>query len=458
MGMVDIDPIGVTAAGIPVKPPKVWFDDPEFDRLTPLTVDAAGRVSGHIASWDSSHIGRLGKVRPPRSHSNYAYFRTGVVETDTGDMVHVGQITLTGGHAPLEASARDAVRHYDDTASAVMDVSVGEDRHGIWVAGALRPDIDDTKIRAVRASSVSGDWRPIDGALELVAICSVNVPGFPIPRAMAASGDDGEEYILSLVAAGAEPLVLLNHEEPTVAAMRYIIGDIETKVDWMRAAMMALTAAIDDDEDVYEDEDEDDVDEDDVVVASFSDSLDLDSLISDIESATDAGTVWDDGLPLQFTLAQVERIDLRLRMHGGSAVDPDLRREAMVAGAALPNGRLPIQTEEDVAMAIMLVPRGTPDWEHVERRAAALGVDLQQAEQEALMAAARTFTAEKREKMAEKGEAMEDGSFPIADATDLLHAIKAVGRAKDPQKARAHIMKRARALGLVKMLPEKWSD
>lgn len=60
----------------------------------------------------------------------------------------------------------------------------------------------------------------------------------------------------------------------------------------------------------------------------------------------------------------------------------------------------------------------------------------------------RAFSSEKRRVLADKGAAMDDGSFPIENEEDLDNAIKAVGRAKDPAKAKAHIRKRARALGL----------
>ena len=190
------------ASAIPVAPPASWFAQPDVDRLTPLTISDTGRVFGHIASWNTSHIGMAGGVKPPKSKSDYAFFRTGVVKTDDDSFVDVGQITLAGGHASLNADARGAVAHYDDTNSAVMDVAAGEDRYGIWVAGALRPSISDDQIRAVRASSVSGDWRPINGSLELVAVCAVNCPGFPIPRARVASG-----ATIALVAAGIDQIV-----------------------------------------------------------------------------------------------------------------------------------------------------------------------------------------------------------------------------------------------------------
>lgn len=201
-GMIRHDRGALVAASFPVKPPSSWFADPALSDLTPLTILSSGQVFGHIAAWHTSHIGLAGGVRPPRSKSNYAFYRTGVVEADNGEMIDVGQITLAGGHASLDHSTREAVAHYDDTNSAIMDVAAGEDRHGIWVAGALRPSVTDEQVRSIRASSVSGDWRPINGKLELVAVCAVNCPGFPIPRARVAAGAP-----IALVAAGVEPLI-----------------------------------------------------------------------------------------------------------------------------------------------------------------------------------------------------------------------------------------------------------
>jgi hypothetical protein len=194
----------LAASAAPIVPPKTWFKDPGLNQATPLTITDEGKVFGHIASWTTSHIGMGRGVKPPRSASKYAYFRTGELRTDEGD-IQVGQLTLAGGHASLQASAEEAVKHYDDTASAVADVIAGEDQFGIWVSGALRPDVTPSQIRAFRASSPSGDWRPINGRLELVAVCQVNVPGFPIARAITASGGVPG----ALVAAGAAYLAEL---------------------------------------------------------------------------------------------------------------------------------------------------------------------------------------------------------------------------------------------------------
>lgn len=233
---------GAGAGSFPVKPPSVWFENPSFITLSPMVIESSGQVRGHVASWRQSHIGMSGSVRAPKSRSKYAFFKTGVVETEDGSFQDVGQITLAGGHASIEASVADAVAHYDNTNSAIMDVNVGEDRFGIWVAGALRPDVSESQLRAIRASSVSGDWRPINGGLELVAVCAVNVPGIPIPRARVAGGQT-----MALVAAGVEPLVDLALEESLGvvidAQIREGLSEVYERLEAIETRNPALIAA-----------------------------------------------------------------------------------------------------------------------------------------------------------------------------------------------------------------------
>lgn len=178
-----------------------FFSNPRLKGPTPLTVTEDGRVYGHLATWGTCHLShtQAGKcVEPPRSKQNYAYFHTGAVLTDSGE-VSVGQITLNTGHANELANAKATLAHYDNTGLQVADVRAGEDSYGIWVSGLLRDTATEQQKKALRASPLSGDWRRIGGNLELVAALAVTVPGFPIPRpkGMVASG-----AMQSLVAAG----------------------------------------------------------------------------------------------------------------------------------------------------------------------------------------------------------------------------------------------------------------
>lgn len=180
------------AAAIPTAPPEAWFKDPGLTGPTALVIEGDGRVYGHIAAWGTCHIGQIGKcVEPPTSPSNYAYFRTGALQTAEGTSVAVGHLTMDTGHAGPRDSASQAAAHYDNTGYVFADVAAGEDAYGIWVAGSLRPGIPAERVRIARSAPISGDWRTIRGSLELVGALAVNVPGFPVPRpkGLLASGE-----------------------------------------------------------------------------------------------------------------------------------------------------------------------------------------------------------------------------------------------------------------------------
>ena len=68
----------------------------------------------------------------------------------------------------------------------------------------------------------------------------------------------------------------------------------------------------------------------------------------------------------------------------------------------------------------------------------------------------RKFNAETRRRMAESGNAMPDGSYPIGNKNDLMNAIRSWGRGGSDPKVKAHIKRRAKALGAEDMIPENW--
>jgi hypothetical protein len=201
------------AGAAPVAPPKAWFDDPKLTGPTPLHIGDDGRVYGHVAVWDTCHVG-IGDscVKPPKSLTSYAYFHTGELVTDDGGRTAVGRLTYGGGHAQANLGYRAAAEHYDRTSNLGALVRAGEDAYGIWVAGTVAPDADDAAVRAMRAAPLSGDWRRIGGNLEMVAALHVNTAGFPIPRMLTAAGD----VEMSLVAAGS--LAVLDETEAPVTA------------------------------------------------------------------------------------------------------------------------------------------------------------------------------------------------------------------------------------------------
>lgn len=73
-----------------------------------------------------------------------------------------------------------------------------------------------------------------------------------------------------------------------------------------------------------------------------------------------------------------------------------------------------------------------------------------------LVPVAREFKTKERQELADKGNAMPDGSFPIKSRQDVKNAIQAIGRAKNPGPVKAHIKKMARKLGCEELIPEGW--
>jgi 2'-5' RNA ligase len=206
-GEVEPEPsLTASAAGLVAEaPPAEWFTDPGLQEATALTIDDDGRVYGHAALFDSCHLGFPDVcTTAPRSLTGYSLFHLGEVVCADGERVPCGKVTLGTGHADRRLGWRAAAEHYDDCGTVVAYVVTGEDEHGIWVAGALNPDVSESRVREFRASVLSGDWRNVNGNLELVALLAVNVPGFPVPRrprALVAAGEEGT-VVLSLTSAG----------------------------------------------------------------------------------------------------------------------------------------------------------------------------------------------------------------------------------------------------------------
>jgi hypothetical protein len=70
----------------------------------------------------------------------------------------------------------------------------------------------------------------------------------------------------------------------------------------------------------------------------------------------------------------------------------------------------------------------------------------------------KDFSDAERKAMAEKGEAMPGGGFPINSVGSLKDAVQSIGRAKDPTAAKAHIKSRAAALGKDDLIPASWKS
>jgi len=68
----------------------------------------------------------------------------------------------------------------------------------------------------------------------------------------------------------------------------------------------------------------------------------------------------------------------------------------------------------------------------------------------------KDYSDKQRQNLADKGQALPDGSYPIKTVGDLKNAIQSFGRAKDKAATKSHIIERAKALGKENLIPENW--
>jgi hypothetical protein len=66
------------------------------------------------------------------------------------------------------------------------------------------------------------------------------------------------------------------------------------------------------------------------------------------------------------------------------------------------------------------------------------------------------YNTAQRKAMASRGEALSDGSFPIADCQDAENAIRDLGRTNNTAAARAHIKRRVSALSCSGTFFDNW--
>jgi hypothetical protein len=177
--------------GGPWHPPASWFTPP--DGTQKELISPEGRVAGYVATWEDvdgspmCHAGFAGEgecQRVPRGGS-YDYFHQGNVtlELDDGSKVHPGLLTTDIGHGPATPHVDQQVAHYDNPQAIAAAVVVGEDDKGIWMSGAVLPQVmkDADKFTRLQLTPVSGHWSEtqVGGPLELIAVTSVNKPGYP---------------------------------------------------------------------------------------------------------------------------------------------------------------------------------------------------------------------------------------------------------------------------------------
>lgn len=190
-GLEDLRTIIAAATTIEITdaPPKEWFDEPtELPAAGAITVTDDGRIFGLLAPKDVAHRAfKKGRVEVPTGNVDYSRWMNRETITADGTRVKTGPITMQCGHASTDPifrlNANNAVQHYDNSCSVFATARIGENAHGVWIAGALLPDVDKPKVARAMMCQLSGDWqehRESPGMREFVAALLVPVPGFPV--------------------------------------------------------------------------------------------------------------------------------------------------------------------------------------------------------------------------------------------------------------------------------------
>lgn len=187
----------IASVGTTDRPPLAAFTLPALTGPTPITWDwDTGRVFGHVATWQTCHVGYSDVcVTAPRDESGgYRSFNRFPVETEDGETVWAGRITVGGRHAGLDLDATHTMATYDQKATAAY-VRAYEDEFGIVVSGSIQLPADSPERAALDRRKVSGDWRETPDGLSLVEVLALSPgprrhaePGFPIPGTFSRAG------------------------------------------------------------------------------------------------------------------------------------------------------------------------------------------------------------------------------------------------------------------------------
>lgn len=226
--------IGLVAAGT-WRPPRSWFEMPEPDMPTPLTVLPNGQFYGHAANdWSQCHVGFADVcIPPPKSPTGYARFNRRTIVCEDGSEVEAGNVTMGIGHADIMLAAQPASQHYDNTNAIVGYGRMIDGKIAPWVCGAIRPDLPADRVEQFARVGLSGDWRDEGNGLDMVACLAVPVEGFPVLRARVASG-----VPQALVASGPQPLSRDDMVAQALGLLVREVGELRAELADVRAPIL----------------------------------------------------------------------------------------------------------------------------------------------------------------------------------------------------------------------------
>lgn len=170
-----------------LNPPAEWFTTPHPDVQPGASaiITADGRFCAYSHEWSRCHVGftNAGECwSPPRSISGNRTFHQSRIVTADGVEIPVGVIPFGDGHAPIDATAAEAQRHYDRPERVTVWARAVETDDGCVMCGSIVPGTTNRQVAMMRAAALSGDWRwiPELNAMDFIGPCFVARPGLPV--------------------------------------------------------------------------------------------------------------------------------------------------------------------------------------------------------------------------------------------------------------------------------------
>lgn len=467
-------------------PPREWFDEPTDVELSgALTITDAGRVYGMLAPAGVRHRSFASRVVTlPMSRVDLTRFHGGETIVSDGGRVVTGAITMDCGHATTsyDITSIQAADHYDNACSVVATARVGLNDRGYWIAGALTPGVRSDQVARMMACRLSLDLRPhLDrpGWRELTAALLVPVPGFPMARTSPSVAVSDGQLVASTV-----PVNFTRSVDSPDDVIVYMETD-------------------DGADDVNDDVDSDKTDETD---ESFrfdpSQRRASDGRWTDVGGGGGGGGI---GKKIRELAERAGRQAVETVAAAAIVAKLDQTKGKSVhvrstQGHNFHGKSLGYATKDGVPSLKMRVPKGkihvpimfirsiddadtneslwrmraasgegsmlTMNGDGDARRRLALRIartigrdrTSRVTQLRARVTAFRNVSTDERERLADTGHALPDGSYPIANVSDLQNAIRAYGRAGEADRARVrqHIVRRARALSREDLIPDDW--
>lgn len=385
----------VASGGGPLNPPRSWFFTPEPDRYQPIEVTADGHWTGHIAKAGQCYLGERSCKTAPMSNTS----------------------------PPYKAFHRTVAKCDDGTEVACGFVTIGTKHAPALLSlkpGQVADQYDHTgtigaKIRCSNGRHgvwSSGTLMPDLKERELAVLQGPEVSGdwrrWDDP-------DTGHAYPLELLGVLGVPFPAYPGTRTRPELLVASGGEVVAQVGTLDPACAECE------------------EEDPMAAADVERITRLEFALATVLSVLD---VAPEKRAETFALApdDVAFLLATYVANDGREVDRDAAAVASLNGGTM---TVSIDGSGDVALVDLSAP-------------------LSAAEQARYFA---KYDQAARDKMAKSGAALPDGSYPIGDEEDLRAAIRAVGRGSGSHDTiRAHIIKRAKALGKSDLLPDNWNS